>query len=594
METILGIDLGTTNSEVALIRNGKVEVLYEDGEAILPSVVGLDADGRILVGAPARNQWILAPDRTVRSIKRRMGTAETVRLGEQSYSPQEISAFILRKLKERAEQQLGHPVRKAVITVPAFFNETQREATREAGELAGLEVVRIINEPTAAALTYDPHPDKMERLLVYDLGGGTFDVSIVQIEQGVVEVLSSHGDTHLGGDDFDQLLLDFVCDEFRREHDAELRDSLTAKSRVLRAVEEAKKRLSLEPVTTIEEEFIAEKKGAPLHLRREIRRADYEELIEPLLAKTLKCVDESLSDAKLNANQIDKVVLVGGASRTPRVHELLAEQLRQPIHSEVDPDLCVAMGAAIQGGLIAGIDVGPVLVDITAHTLGIQVLGEVGPRLSHYCFARLIHRNSPLPTNRSEIFSTVVDGQQSARIAVFQGEDDDTRHNDQVGEFLLDGLADVECGNEILVRFDLDLDGILKVSAIERATNHQKQLVIDNAVTQFRARDRQEAMARVEAAFFKGSDAPAAAAAVASEPAPCSADVPPEMSQLAERCERLIAKSRQLAEQSNPADAAEMRQLVERLRAAMAGRSQPDIEAVAAQLEDLVFYLQDA
>ena len=595
METILGIDLGTTNSEVAIIRNGKVEVLYEDGEAILPSVVGLDGEGRLLVGAPARNQWVLAPERTVRSIKRRMGTAETVRLGDQQYTPQEISAFILRKLKDRAEQQLGHAVRKAVITVPAFFNETQREATREAGELAGLEVVRIINEPTAASLTYDPHPEKMERLLVYDLGGGTFDVSIVQIEQGVVEVLSSHGDTHLGGDDFDQLLLDFVCEGFRREHGVDLRQSLGAKSRVLRAVEEAKRRLSLEPVAKIEEEFIAEHKGAPLHLCREIRRTEYEELIEPLLAKTLRCLDQSLSDAKLNANQIDKVILVGGASRTPLVHQLLQEQLGQPIHAEVDPDLCVAMGAAIQGGLIAGIDVGPVLVDITPHTLGIQAVGELGGRPSHHCFARLIDRNSPLPTGRSEIFCTMVDGQEKAKIAVFQGEDDDIRHNDPVGEFVLDNLAEVDRGNEILVRFDLDLDGILKVSATERATGRQKQLTIDNAVTRFRAGNRQEALSRVEAMFQPGAGVgPVASAEAALEAKPAPTELPAEMAQLMDRCERLIARSQQLGQGSNPADAEEMQQLVEQLRAAMAQRSQAEMERLAARLEDLVFYLQDA
>ncbi len=534
METILGIDLGTTNSEVAVIRNNKAEVLYEDGEAILPSVVGLDANGRLLVGAAARNQWVLAPERTVRSIKRRMGTADAVQLGEQQYTPQEISAFILRKLKERVEKQIGQSVQKAVITVPAFFNETQREATREAGELAGLEVVRIINEPTAASLTYDPHPDKMERLLVYDLGGGTFDVSIVQIEQGVVEVLSSHGDTHLGGDDFDQLLLDFVCEDFLHEHGIDLRQSPVAKSRVLRAVEEAKKRLSSEPAVQIEEEFIAEKQGAPLHLRRELRRGDYEDLIEPLLAKTLKCVDESLSDAKLNANQIDKVILVGGASRTPLAHQLLEEQLGQPVHAEVDPDLCVAMGAAIQGGLIAGIDVGPVLVDITPHTLGIQALSDIDGRLSHYCFVPLVERNTPLPSRRSEIFSTVCDGQKVARIAVFQGEDDDVRHNEPVGDFLLDGLAKVDAGNEVFVQFDLDLDGILKVSATERATGRQKQLTIDNAITRFRAGNRQEALARVEATFWGGlGTTPAAAeSAAAPERASPSAAPPPKWSDL--------------------------------------------------------------
>ena len=377
MEPIVGIDLGTTNSEIAVIRDGRPEVIRIDGEAILPSVVGLDPEGRLLVGTPARNQWVLAPERTVRSIKRKMGEDVRVRLGDREYAPQEISAIILGRLKERAEQFLGQPVRKAVITVPAFFNEVQREATREAGELAGLEVVRIINEPTAAALTYDPDAENMERLLVYDLGGGTFDVSIVQVERGVVEVLASHGDTHLGGDDFDQLLLDYVCDEFAKEHKIDLRKSLVAKSRVLGAVEEAKKVLSAEAVATIQEEFIAESGGAALHLDLEIERAEYEALIEPLLAKTLTCVDQSLDDARLNAQQIDKVILVGGASRTPLVHRLLERRLGRELHTEVDPDLCVAMGAAVQGGLINGIDVGPVLVDITPHTLGIPALGEL-------------------------------------------------------------------------------------------------------------------------------------------------------------------------------------------------------------------------
>src|SRR6516165_5542871 len=257
-ETIIGIDLGTTNSEVAVIRDGRPEVLPgEDGDPILPSVVGLDPQGHLLVGKAARNQYVLAPERTIRSIKRKMGQESTVMLGDQKYTPQEISAIILRTLKRRAEAALGHTVSKAVITVPAFFNDNQRQATREAGELAGLEVVRIINEPTAAVLTYDPHPTEMERLLVYDLGGGTFDISVAQIENGVVEIQASHGDTQLGGDDFDQLLFEHICDAFQKEHGVDLRASLGAKARVLRAAEEAKKRLSAEAVTTIEEEFIA-------------------------------------------------------------------------------------------------------------------------------------------------------------------------------------------------------------------------------------------------------------------------------------------------------------------------------------------------
>lgn len=594
METIIGIDLGTTNSEVAVIRDGKVDVLTEDGEAILPSVVGLDNAGRLLVGAAARNQWVLAPERTVRSIKRRMGTADKVRLGDREYTPQEISAFILATLKERAEKQLGHPVSKAVITVPAFFNEMQREATREAGVLAGLDVVRIINEPTAASLTYDPHPDKMERLLVYDLGGGTFDVSIVQIEQGVVEVLSSHGDTHLGGDDFDQLLLDLVCDGFQQEHAIDLRQSPSSRSRVLRAVEEAKKQLSSEPVAQIEEEFIAEKKGAPLHLRRELLRDEYEALIEPLLAKTLKCLDDAMTDAKVHANQIDKVILVGGASRTPLVHRLLEEQLGQPIHDEVNPDLCVAMGAAVQGGLIAGIDIGPVLVDITPHTLGIEVLGELHGEPSIHCFAPLIHRNSPLPASRSELFGTVHDGQKVAQIAVYQGEDDDVRNNAFVGEFHLEGLADTDRGNQILVRFDLDLDGILKVTAVERATGLQEALTIDNAVTRFRASNRREALDRVAEVMLPKQEGASDDGAEAAASRTAAAPVPAELAGLVARSEQLIAKSRQLAEEANPADAVEMRDLADRLAAAVAARSQAEMEATAAQLDDIIFYLQDA
>src|SRR5215469_11025603 len=287
METIVGIDLGTTNSEVALVRDGQPHVFAEDGDPILPSFVGLSEDGRLLVGKAARNQWVLAPERTIKSIKRKMGQDVKVQLGDQEYRPQEISAMILRTLRDRASRELGVPVTKAVITVPAYFNDAQRQATREAGELAGLDVVRILNEPTAASLTYDPSQREMRRMLVYDLGGGTFDVSIVQSQEGVVEVLASHGDTQLGGDDFDELLLNLICDRFQQEHDIDLRANLVSRARVLRAAESAKRHLSYHPFARLEEEFIAEKAGQPLHLDLEINRHEYEELIRPLLDRTM-------------------------------------------------------------------------------------------------------------------------------------------------------------------------------------------------------------------------------------------------------------------------------------------------------------------
>ena len=603
LEPIVGIDLGTTNSEIAVIRDGRPEVIRTDGEAILPSVVGLDPQGQLLVGTPARNQWILAPERTIRSIKRKMGEDCKVRLGDREYAPQEISAIILGRLKERAEQYLGHAVRKAVITVPAFFNEVQREATREAGELAGLEVVRIINEPTAAALTYDPDTENMERLLVYDLGGGTFDVSIVQVERGVVEVLSSHGDTHLGGDDFDQLLLDYVCDEFAKEHKIDLRKSLVAKSRVLSAVEEAKKVLSVEAVAAIQEEFIAEKDGAALHLDLELERLAYEALIEPLLAKTLTCVDQSLDDARLNAQQIDKVILVGGASRTPLVHRLLERRLGRELHTEVDPDLCVAMGAAVQGGLINGIDVGPVLVDITPHTLGIEALGLVQGMLTDYKFVPVIRRNTPLPATRSEMFSTAHDRQKQAMISVYQGENADVRENQFIGEFLLEGLSQVDAGNEILVRFALDLNGILKVTAEEQATGLQKQLTVENAVSRFRRQSRPAAAGAASLKPAAEVAAPATSDSAAGGRAPGAggdsgaggaADVPADVAAAIDRSSALISKALSVAANASDEDRQEIDRLVKDLEEASAVRSVPRLKQVGAELEDLVFYLQDA
>jgi molecular chaperone DnaK len=592
VDTIIGIDLGTTNSAVCLIRNGKPMMIKDaDGQAILPSVVGLDSQGRLLVGQPARNQAILAPERTVRSIKRKMGQDTTVKMGENTYTPQEISAIILRTLKERACQVLGHPVTKAVITVPAFFTEQQREATRHAGELAGLEVVRIINEPTAASLIYEAKADHRERLLVYDLGGGTFDVSIVQVESGVVEVLSSHGDTQLGGDDFDDLLLNHVCDQFKEQHQLDLREIPTARSRLLQAVEEAKKQLSFEPCVNLQEEFIAERDGAPLHLKMELYRDKYEQMIEPLLEKTIRCVDDALEDAKLHAKDIDKVILVGGSSRTPMVYHLLETQLSQTPHQEIDPDLCVAMGAAVQGALIAGQDVGAVLVDITPHTLGIQCRGFVHGLPSLHEFSPIISRNTALPASRSELYNTVHQGQKAVQINVFQGEEEDVRRNQLVGGFLLDGLdRSAAEGNEILVRFDLNLDGILNVTAVERSTGLEERLEIKNAITQFRAEGHEEARAKL-AEIFGDRTTPVSAT---RHPVPDESQLPEAERAMVKQAIHLIAKATALLPQVGEEDVQEIQDLIDQLEDAIASQSLRDVDQYRARLEDIVFYLQDA
>jgi molecular chaperone DnaK len=593
-ETIIGIDLGTTNSEVAVIRDGRPVVLPgEDGDPILPSVVGLDPQGNLLVGKAARNQYVLAPERTIRSIKRKMGQETTVTLGDQNYTPQEISAIILRTLKRRAETALGHPVSKAVITVPAFFNDGQRQATREAGELAGLEVVRIINEPTAAVLTYDPHPTEMERLLVYDLGGGTFDVSLAQVENGVVEIRASHGDTQLGGDDFDQLLLDHVCDAFAEEHGVDLRATPASKARVLRAAEDAKKRLSSDAVTSIEEEFIAEKGGRPLNLKMEVARHEYEDLIRPLLLKTLTNLDQALSDGKVQANQIDKVVLVGGATRTPLIHSLLEDRLGRPVHSEIEPDLAVALGASVQGGLIAGVDVGPILVDITPHTLGIEALGELYGFLSINSFSPIIERNTPLPSTRTEIYSTVDGNQDAADIRIFQGENPDTRYNTLVGEFKVEGLAEVPAGNQILVRLDLDLSGILKVTATERATGLAKHVVIDNAMERFRKRQRSDALDRLEAVMATG-EAGEPLGLPAPEKGEAGEAIDPELRSALDAAEAMMAKAERVLPSANAEDADELRAMLDDLQNAVQARSPDLIRSVLREVEDLVFYLEDA
>jgi molecular chaperone DnaK len=580
------------------VRDGQPHVFPgEDGDPILPSFVGLSEDGRLLVGKAARNQWVLAPERTVKSIKRKMGQDVKVKLGDQEYRPQEISAMILRALRDRAARALGSAVQKAVITVPAYFNDAQRQATREAGELAGLDVVRILNEPTAASLTYDPSQRELRRMLVYDLGGGTFDVSVVQAQEGVVEVLASHGDTQLGGDDFDDLLLGHVADKFQAEHGIDLRANLVARARLLKAVEAAKRQLSDHPYARIEEEFIAEKEGQALHLNVEISREEYEGLIRPLLDRTMDHVQRALDDAHLVGSQVDKVVLVGGSTRTPLVVRLLEERLGQPAHQEVNPDLCVAMGASIQAGLIAGIDVGAVLVDITPHSLGIKCLDVVHGFDFPFRFAPIIHRNTPLPASRSEVFHTVYDRQTEVEVDVYQGESEDVRQNHRVGKFMIQGLAAVPAGNQLVVQLDLNLDGMLKVSARERATGLQKQVTIENALARYEREERDLARERLEGLWGATDeegpeDEEFEPEAETAEPPELVAG-PREGQRETVQARALLEKAERLLERLSIEDRGEVEKLMERVRTALTDRQWDKVTAAGNELTDVLFYLEE-
>ena len=501
-DEIVGIDLGTTNSEIALYRNGRPEVLADArGRSILPSIVALSEAGDLLVGEEARNQFLLYPERTVRSIKRRMGSDDKVRLGERDYSPQEISAMILSRLKEIAQQTLGWPVRKAVITVPAYFSDTQRQATREAGEIAGLEVVRIINEPTAAALVYEAAQHQGKRILVYDLGGGTFDVSVVRIEGGVVEVISSHGNNHLGGDDFDHKIVEHVLEHLKLKHGVDISSQPRAMARVSRAAEAAKRQLSDHPFARVQEEYLTERDGAPVNLDLELARHDYEAMIAPFIEETLGAIHIALESAALTASQVDEILLVGGATRTPMIRRRLMEVFGNEPRGEVDPDLCVALGAAIQGAAMAGTEVSAVLVDVTPYTFGTSAIGELNGDLYPYRYFPIIPRNTPIPVRRSEVFFTASDAQTEVDVRIFQGESEDALENIQLGEFRVTGLSKAPAGNPVILDLALDRDGILQVSAREKATGLERRITIDKAMSRYDQGQMDAARERIGALF---------------------------------------------------------------------------------------------
>jgi molecular chaperone DnaK (HSP70) len=576
-DEILGIDLGTTNSEIAIYLDGRPEVLRDDqGRIILPSVVGLTETGELLVGEEARNQFLLYPERTVRSIKRRMGSDAKVQLGEREYTPQEISAIILSRLKEIAQARLGRPIRKAVITVPAYFSDTQRQATREAGEIAGLEVARIINEPTAAALVYEAAQHQGKRILVYDLGGGTFDVSVVRIEQGVVEVIASHGNNHLGGDDFDHKIVEHVLEHLKLKHGVDVADRPQAMARILRSAEDAKKQLSDHPYARIAEEYLAEHGGQPVNLDLELSREEYEDMIAPFIEETLGAIHIALESAGLTSSQVDEILLVGGATRTPLIRRRLVEAFGAQPRGEVDPDLCVAMGAAIQGAAMTGTEVSAVLVDVTPYTFGTSALGELNGELYPYHYVPIIPKNTPIPARMSEVFFTVLDEQTDVDVRIYQGENNDALENIKIGEFRVSGLSREPAGNPVIVDLALDRNGILQVSAREKKTGLERRITIDNATSRYDREQLDEARQRIGALFGDQEQAASVGSGAATDSA----------------VDALLARASAKLDETGEEDRTEIIDLIEAIRDARSSGDSAALEDVRSQLQDLLFYLE--
>ncbi|MCD0462478.1 Hsp70 family protein [Roseiconus lacunae] len=597
---IVGIDLGTTNSVVAAVVDGKPQVFICDERSSMPSVVGLGRDGTLVTGIVARNQLAAFPDQTVASIKRKMGTMETIRLGDQDYTPPEISGMILRRLRDVASRALGCDVTRAVITVPAYFDEAQRQATREAGKLAGLTVERIINEPTAAALVYHADSQDRKHIAVYDFGGGTFDVSVVRMEAGVTEVLSSQGDTVLGGDDLDQVLLDHVAVQFLEEHDVDLRKNPQSRFRVLQACEHAKMQLSEVESTRISEEFVIEKDGKPLNLDVPIDRKTLDELIEPFVERTIACVGKALQDASMAIHHIDDFVLVGGSTRLDLVSEKLRQQFQCDPCRAVDPDLAVAMGAALQAAMIQGQSVGPVLVDVATHTLGIEVADEMtfsGPKLG---FAPIIRRNSPLPARHEESFAKLYDDQEVVQIRVLQGEHSNPSRNTRLGDFELNVKGEKSDQQKLVVGFNLTLDGTLRVTAKQPGTGRVEELTIDNTLTRFAEDDRERAALRLNQMFEESSELLDADELPVSESRDQQRVDQPHQNPAANEAARqrfprahtLLDKAIELQGTIGSEDAEELRELRDRLIAAIEADDAKAVEDLTVDLDDLLFYVQ--
>lgn len=563
MAKIIGIDLGTTNSCVAVFEGGEPTVIPNpEGARTTPSVVAFSKTGERMVGQVAKRQGITNPDRTVMSIKRDMGTSKKVTIDDKSYTPQEISAMILQKLKSDAEAYLGQPVSQAVITVPAYFSDAQRQATKDAGKIAGLEVLRIINEPTAAALAYGADQDKDQKVMIYDLGGGTFDVSVLEIsDDGVFEVLATAGNNRLGGDDFDQRIIDWIADTFKQENGIDLREDKMALQRLKEAAEKAKIELSGVASSNINLPFITADATGPKHFDATLTRAKFNEMTADLVQKTIDPTKQALSDAGLTASQIDKVLLVGGSTRIPAVQEAIKNYIGKEPFKGINPDECVAIGAAIQGGVLGGDVKDLLLLDVTPLSLGIETLGGV--------FNRIIDRNTTIPVKKSQVYSTAADGQTSVEIHVLQGEREMAAGNTTLGRFSLDGIAPAPRGvPQIEVTFDIDANGIVNVSAKDKGTGKEQHITITSS-TNMSQEEIDKAVKDAEK--FAEED----------KKQKETIEIKNRAESLAFQCEKTLGE---LGDKIDAAEKAEVQAAVEKLRATLSGG---DTEAIKADMEAL-------
>ena len=588
MKNIIGIDLGTTNSEVAIIKNNQPHIISINNDNFMPSCVGIDDQGKILVGRAAKNQMVLRPESTILSIKRMMGEKTTILMGGRSFTPTEISALILKELKKCAEEFCGESIDEAVITVPAYFDDHQRKSTQNAGKLAGLEVKRIINEPTAAALAYGVNHQQNQTILVYDLGGGTFDVSLVVIEDEIVEVKASHGDTHLGGDDFDNLLIDHIAEEFLNKHEIDLRQDPRTRNRIWQAVEKAKIELSSQPYTTILEEYITPEK----HLEMEISRYDYEIMIQPLISKTFDCINECLRDADLLPGDLDQIILVGGSSRTPLIHTQLENVFNTTIHSEINPDLIVAMGAAIQSGIISGMKSEGILVDITPYSFGTSAHEFDFFMPGEGQFVPIIKRNTPLPTRKSEVFYTVADNQKAVDVEIYQGEDPIAENNIRVGNFLIENLSPKPQGNPIVLDIKLDLNGILEVTATEKVSGLSKTVRMSsvNSISEYDFTESQKKLME----FDDGNDYDSISPEVTEENGETSRqNATGQQKELLRRAKSLRQRAEKISDRLDEDDTLEINNLLDTSKECVKNSDWKKLTQTCESLSDILFYLED-